>query len=338
LQAKKYQVFVSSTYSDLIEERREVIEAIIDLGHIPAGMEGFPAIDIEQFNYIKKVIDQCDYYIIIVAGRYGSVADDGVSFTEKEYRYAVDTGKVVIGFVIDETAGAKLPDDRIEIDPKVQARLKALRADVMKGRLIRAYTDRNSLAKAVMKALVAAFDEFPREGWVRASGAANEDILSQINELRIKNEALRAENEGLQRQLLPDIDNLASLESLYELKYIYYGNRGREALASIKLSWLHIFTGIAPRLTTPQSPRRLAGYLDGYLMSSGRLHGLVVKSINPISVDQIRFQLGAYGLIKEIRGTDTSGGLGEWLQITELGERVMMEAVVVKDVSTVTGV
>lgn len=57
MQAKKYQVFVSSTYTDLIEERREVIEAIIDLGHIPAGMEGFPAIDMEQFRYIKKVID-----------------------------------------------------------------------------------------------------------------------------------------------------------------------------------------------------------------------------------------------------------------------------------------
>jgi hypothetical protein len=42
MQTKKYQIFVSSTYSDLVDERREVIEAIIDLGHIPAGMEGFP--------------------------------------------------------------------------------------------------------------------------------------------------------------------------------------------------------------------------------------------------------------------------------------------------------
>jgi Domain of unknown function (DUF4062) len=62
----------------LVDERREVIEAIIDLGHIPAGMEGFPAIDIEQFKYIQKVIDQCDYYVLIVAGRYGSSWSHGL--------------------------------------------------------------------------------------------------------------------------------------------------------------------------------------------------------------------------------------------------------------------
>src|ERR1700704_3456743 len=98
---KRYQIFVSSTYSDLVDERQDAIKAILDLGHIPAGMEGFPAIDIEQLKYIKKVIDQCDYYILIVAGRYGSVDVDGISFTEKEYQYAVETGKVVLAFVFE---------------------------------------------------------------------------------------------------------------------------------------------------------------------------------------------------------------------------------------------
>jgi hypothetical protein len=57
---KKYQIFVSSTFRDLVEERQDTIKSILDLGHIPAGMEGFPAIDMEQLKYIKKVIDQCD--------------------------------------------------------------------------------------------------------------------------------------------------------------------------------------------------------------------------------------------------------------------------------------
>lgn len=38
---KKYQVFVSSTYEDLKNERQEIVEAILDAGHIPAGMEIF---------------------------------------------------------------------------------------------------------------------------------------------------------------------------------------------------------------------------------------------------------------------------------------------------------
>ncbi|RUV66765.1 MAG: DUF4062 domain-containing protein [Mesorhizobium sp.] len=35
----KYQIFVSSTYADLVDERRSVIEAVLNLGHIPVGME-----------------------------------------------------------------------------------------------------------------------------------------------------------------------------------------------------------------------------------------------------------------------------------------------------------
>jgi hypothetical protein len=81
---KKYQIFISSTYVDLIEERQRVLRAILDMGHIPAGMELFSAADEEQFSYIKRIIDECDYYVLVVGGRYGSVDDDGVSYTEKE--------------------------------------------------------------------------------------------------------------------------------------------------------------------------------------------------------------------------------------------------------------
>ena len=38
---KKYQIFVSSTFTDLIAERQSAVEAILKAGHIPAGMELF---------------------------------------------------------------------------------------------------------------------------------------------------------------------------------------------------------------------------------------------------------------------------------------------------------
>nr|WP_321540740.1 DUF4062 domain-containing protein [Flavobacterium piscinae] len=53
---KRYQVFVSSTYADLKEERAKVIQTIMELDCIPAGMEIFPAIDEEQFEFIKKLL------------------------------------------------------------------------------------------------------------------------------------------------------------------------------------------------------------------------------------------------------------------------------------------
>ena len=69
---KRYQVFVSSTFADLKEERRKVIQTLMEMDCIPSGMEIFPAADEEQWEFIKKVISDCDYYILIIGGRYGS--------------------------------------------------------------------------------------------------------------------------------------------------------------------------------------------------------------------------------------------------------------------------
>ncbi|MCB0521514.1 MAG: DUF4062 domain-containing protein [Saprospiraceae bacterium] len=57
---KKLQVFVSSTYMDLVKERQVAVEAILQAGHIPAGMELFAAGDEEQWDVIKKWIKESD--------------------------------------------------------------------------------------------------------------------------------------------------------------------------------------------------------------------------------------------------------------------------------------
>ena len=47
---KRYQVFVSSTYADLQEERKTVMQALLELDCIPAGMELFPAANEDQWT------------------------------------------------------------------------------------------------------------------------------------------------------------------------------------------------------------------------------------------------------------------------------------------------
>src|SRR5258708_5929255 len=96
---KRYQGFVSSTYEDLRQERQEVMQALLELDCIPSGMELFPAADEDQWSLIKKVISECDYYVVISAGRYGSIGPQGQGYTEMEYRYAAEIGKPTIGFL-----------------------------------------------------------------------------------------------------------------------------------------------------------------------------------------------------------------------------------------------
>ena len=122
---RKHQVFVSSTYKDLIEERQQVIHALLELDCIPAGMELFPATDEDAWSLIKEVIDGCDYYIVTIAGLYGSTNSDGISFTELEYDYAVSINKPIISFLHNDLGS--LPSSKTEKTEKKQEKLKKFR-------------------------------------------------------------------------------------------------------------------------------------------------------------------------------------------------------------------
>jgi|SRR5215467_5946303 len=74
---RRFQVFISSTYRDLEQERQKVLQAVLEMKAFPSGMELFPSADDEQWEFIKGEIDSSDYYIVIVAGKYGSLAPDG---------------------------------------------------------------------------------------------------------------------------------------------------------------------------------------------------------------------------------------------------------------------
>ena len=96
---KRYQVFVSSTYEDLREERREVMQALLALDCIPTGMELFPAADDDSWSHIQRFISTCDYFVVIVGGRYGSIGPDGKSYTEMEYDHAAEAGLPILAFL-----------------------------------------------------------------------------------------------------------------------------------------------------------------------------------------------------------------------------------------------
>src|SRR5258708_26794967 len=102
---KRLQVFVSSTFSDLRDERQAAVEAILSVGHIPAGMELFAAGDESQMDVIKQWIDESDVYLLILGGRYGSVEPkSGKSYTQLEYEYALSKGKPLFSCVIKDSA------------------------------------------------------------------------------------------------------------------------------------------------------------------------------------------------------------------------------------------
>jgi nucleoside 2-deoxyribosyltransferase len=190
----KYQIFVSSTYEDLRDERNEVIKACLNMGHIPVGMEMFNAADEEQWAVITRTIDQCDYYVVIVAHRYGSTTPDGVSFTEKEYDYAVAQGVPVLGFIIDESA--PWPNTKKEEQGDALEALKRFKAKVRR-KMVRFWHTASELRSQFVESLATTININPRRGWVRAPEATDVDIAQALSNLTEENARLRNELDSL---------------------------------------------------------------------------------------------------------------------------------------------
>ena len=175
-----------------------VMQAILERKCFPAGMELFPAIDTEQFEYIKKVIDDSDYYLLIIGARYGSIDENGVSFTEKEYDYAVEQDIPVIAFLHSDIKS--IPLGKADVDSELQRKLEAFRKKVQTGRLVKYWNSPHDLRAKVTSSLVDVFDELPKIGWVRADSVFSEDGQKEISRLNneitdLHNEVIRLEAE-----------------------------------------------------------------------------------------------------------------------------------------------
>ena len=179
---KKYQVFVSSTYTDLKEERLAVISGLLENNCIPVGMEQFPASPLSQWEYIKMMIDDSDYYVLIVAGKYGSIdPETNISYTEKEFHYAQEKKIPVIPFLhknIDNIVGAKL-----EKDTDKREMLIKFRSDIEKDRLVNYYQNVDDLKSKVITSIHSAIQNINRPGWIRANKSLNNEILISKEEL-----------------------------------------------------------------------------------------------------------------------------------------------------------
>jgi len=183
----KYQIFVSSTYEDLQKQREQVIRAVLELGHIPVGMEMFSAGDEEQWRLIQRQIDQTDYYVVIVAHRYGSM-DGEISYTEKEYDYATKIGVPVLGFIIDDSVS--WPPEYIDKDPLPLTKLVSFK-EKLKKKMVSFWTNADDLWGKCSIALVKAMNTHPRAGWIRADAAAGPEVTKELTRLSIENAEFR---------------------------------------------------------------------------------------------------------------------------------------------------
>jgi len=339
----KYQVFVSSTYTDLYEERQEVMQALLELDCIPVGMELFPAADDDQWTLIKRLIDDCDYYVIIIGGRYGSINSYGISFTQMEYEYAQFTGIPIIGFLPKNPSEITL--SKSEIDPEARIKLDKFKLIVQK-KTCRFYENSSELGSQVSRSLVRLIKDKPRPGWVKSSALPSADVTKELLLLKNEVDRLKIELEQSNSKGPKGTEALSQGEDRFKIKYgsqvtfRVFGSY-HNITDELVLTWNEIFAFISPFMLDESSEIELAKQVnaliakklveigkDAQVSDSGfgsySKVGLLEECFNTLIV-----QFKALGLIKKSTKKRSIKDTANYWTLTPFGEYHMTRLVAI---------
>ena len=306
------------------------MQALLELDCIPSGMELFPAADEDQWTLIKKVIEDCDYYIVIIGGRYGSVGPSGTSFTRMEYEHAISTGKPTIAFLHDDPG--KIVTENSEPTDAGKAKLEEFR-ELTKRKTVKFWKTSADLGSVVSRSLVKLMKNHPATGWVRSDQLIEGVAAGEI--LRLRNEVARLEaalNESSAHPP-PGAEELAQGRESYEVWFSGAFETDRRSFTwttPIRMSWDEIARVVLPLAAVKAANDNIADAIREH--ASDRIQEAVKKlhagadeitaSIDGNSLRTVTIQLRALGLIERAE-------LGRWT-LTSLGDKTMTRMYAVK--------
>lgn len=316
-----HSVFVSSTYEDLKEERQLVMNTLAQLDAIPYAMELYPSADESALQFIYSQIESCDYYVVVIGGRYGSVDEKtGLSYTELEYQHAEKVGVPILGFIKDRST---IPGDQLDGASESGQKLAEF-VERVKKRLCRFFQNPHHLAMEVSTSFSRIRKSNPRDGWVRAKFADN-TLLRQVNDLRNENDSLRARLSRFEASGPGGTDDLAQGADLLELECILDPG-GQPKRMNLSISWEECFLLCAKvmRVAVPEQylGRRLGEHFAVQL-------GEKVSVWQP-EMDKLFNQFTALGLVEAAPSEQSQPVRDRFWALTDFGQKQMARAMAIK--------
>ncbi len=326
---KRFQVFVSSTYEDLQKECQEVMHALLELDCMPSGMELFAAANEDQWSVIKDVIDDCDYYLVIIGGRYGSLGPEGQSYTEMEYRHAVGSGKPCLAFIHADPES--LPVKKTEKTEAGQKKLEDFRA-MVKQRLCKTWDTPADLGSVVSRSLVRLMKTTPATGWVRADTVPDEGAAKEIIRLRQRVEELEALLEKTASQAPEGSEKFAQGADLYEIFYTDRYGLKEPAEGPVAISWNDLFARIAPMMIDEADEREIHSAIGDEIIQLVGAEPVSVLGCVPTqqSFAPIIVQLRALGLIMKSEKKRSLKDRHTYWTLTPYGDSVMTRLLAIR--------
>lgn len=311
------------------------MHALLELDCIPSGMELFPAASEDQWSLIKGVIDDCDYYVVIIGGRYGSLGPDKISYTEMEYRYALLTEKPLIAFLHKDPTS--LPAKHTEQTEEGRKALEDFRKLVQQ-KMCKHWSTAQELGSVVSRSLIMLQKKHPGTGWVRGDKVPSVDATAEILRLRKKIEQLESEREASQTQAPKGTEGLAQAEDSFDIDCEFESTGPDDKTYrwdwTVKVTWNQLFSELSPLMlheaNTTQIKSRLAEFVgklaapeirkDGDFKGHKRLRNAQVSQSH---FETVLIQLSALGLIAQSVKNRSLKDRGTYWTLTPFGVSAM---------------
>ena len=282
---KRYQVFISTSGSEMQPERIVLAQTLVGMGFFSWGLEQRTPL---STAFARRQIDDCDYVVILLGSAYGEQSVSGVGYMHLEYIYAVTKQKPIIVFMHEEPSArdGALHDDKPELREKFQEFRKLLQNEVDQ---VFTYRSMRDLEMAVRFNLPQMLERSPVLGWVRPQNI--QVLQDEIDHLKSKLEQL--ETEAGKREVDPFLSlPKVSMHEPFSFEYrmhAYQDGNFKELKIQKKLTWAQLLSILGTTFVHPTPEEFFSKRMNEYLNETG---------IQDARVEMPRAHAGARAQIK----------------------------------------
>lgn len=332
---KRYQVFISTTYPDMQTARQAMMLPLMDADMVPMSMDLHLEDSHSLMPVAQRMIDDCDYFVVLLGGRYGALSPLGLSFSHREYIFAATKRKPVLALIHDQPhtlpEGAREPTREGQVRRDDFARLLENKVPSYRWR------EESELAGLVSKVMPEMMRQYPAQGWVRGGGGPAGGSSDDARALRARIAVLEKEREELLGGSRSVARNLARGSDRVTLDYscnVYEGGDCKLAMTRRELDWDRVFACVAPLMLNPVAEPVMQKALEDYIARQAlddvtptfpKAHAVRNVVLAGHAFNQVKVHLRALGLIAKTLEKDNRG-MPLW-QLTAQGDATMSQVI-----------
>ncbi len=293
---KRYQVFITTSGSEMQPERIVLSQTLVGMGFFSWGLEQRTPL---STAFARRQIDDCDYVVILLGSQYGEQSVSGVGYMHLEYIYAVTKQKPVIVFMHSdpEARDPSLHDATPQLREKFQEFRKLLQTDVDQ---VFSYRTLRDLEMAVRLNMPQMLERYPVTGWVRPQNS--QSLHDEIDQLKAKNRQLEAEVGN--RQVDPFLSlPKVSMHEVFSFEYrlhAYQDGNFKELKIQKQLTWAQLLSVLGSTFVNPTPEEFFSKRMNEYLNEVGledariqmpRAHAVARAQMNIRALHSLKMQM-----------------------------------------------